>query len=130
RQRGPYRQVDESKDVGGSHDPLVEDGYVLEQVVGVDVLLVHGADQIVVGHASEREHRRLVQLGVVKAVQEMDRSRAGGREADAQPSGVLGVSAGRKRGGLFVSDVYKTYTLTVLAQGFNQAVHVVAVQAE
>ena len=83
-----------------------------------------------VGHAGEREHRRLVELGVVKAVQEMDRSWAGGREADAQPSGVLGVSAGRERGGLFVSDVNKTDTVPVLAQAFHQAVHAVAGQAE
>ena len=35
-------------------------------------------------HAGDGEHRLAVELGVVKAVEQMDAARAGGRQADAE----------------------------------------------
>jgi hypothetical protein len=64
-QCGTDGEVGEIDDMGRAHDALVEAGHVLEQVIRVDVLLVHRPDQVVVRHARDRQHRGLVHLGVV-----------------------------------------------------------------
>ena len=84
-------------DVRRSHDALVVDGHVHEELVEVHVLLVVRADQVVEGVAGDREHRLAVALGVVQAVEQVDAARAGGRQADAEASGELGVAARRRR---------------------------------
>ena len=87
RQRRAAAGVDQRADVPGAEDLLVVDGDVLEERQQVDFLLVARADQVVVGLAGDREHRRAVHLGVVEAVEQVDRARARGGEADAEPAG-------------------------------------------
>ena len=60
---------------------LVRD--VLEQRLQVDLLLVVAAERHARLLADDREHRLVVELRVVEAVQEVDRAGARGREADA-----------------------------------------------
>ena len=55
-----------------SHDPLVVLGDVHEQPVQGDVLLRVRSDQVVIGHAGDREHRLPIQLSVVQTVQQMN----------------------------------------------------------
>ena len=74
--RSPYRQIDEAGDMGRPHHTLVEHGHVLKEVIGVDVLLVHRADEVVIRHPRDRQHRGLVEPRVVQAVQQVNRSRA------------------------------------------------------
>ena len=56
-----------------AHDLLVEDGDVLEELQQVDLLLVAHAHQVVVGLPGDRQHRGAVDLGVVEAVEQVDR---------------------------------------------------------
>ena len=58
-----------------AHDLLVEDGHVREELQQVDLLLVVHADQVVIGLPGDRQHRGAVHLGVVEAVQQVDRAR-------------------------------------------------------
>ena len=96
------RLVHHVVDVGRPHDALVVDGHVHEQLVEVHVLLVVRADQVVEGVPGDRQHRLAVALGVVQAVEQVDAAGAGGRQADAEPAGVLGVAAGGEGGRLLV----------------------------
>src|SRR5205823_4121832 len=71
----------------------------------VDLLLVVAAER---GHrllADEGDDGLVVELRVVKAVQEVDRAGAGGRDADADLAGELRVAAGHERRHLLVADL-------------------------
>ncbi len=76
---------------------------VLEERDQVDLLLVLAAERHPLLLADDRDHGRVVELRVVEAVQEMDRARARGRQADADLAGVLRVPAGHERGHLLVA---------------------------
>ena len=71
-----------------------------------------------------------VQLGVVEAVEQVDAAGPGGREADAEPAGELGVAAGHEGGGLLVAHLDEADLVLALAQGLHDAVDAVAGQAE
>ena len=128
--RRPHRQIDEAGDVRRPHHTLVEHGHVLKEVIGVDVLLVHRADEVVIRHPRDRQHWCLVEPGVVQAVQQVNRSRARGGEAHSEPACVLRVSACRERCRLFVPDVHEADAVLVLAQALDHAVDAVAGKAE
>ena len=78
----------------------------------------------------DRQHRLAVQLGVVQPVEQVDAAGAGGRQADAQPPGELGVAAGHERGGLLVPHLDEADLVLVRAQRLHDAVDAVAGQAE
>ncbi len=65
--------VDQGVRVRRPHDLLVEDGDIREELEQVDLLLVAHAHQVVVGLPGDGQHRGAVHLGVVEAVQEVDR---------------------------------------------------------
>ena len=60
----------------GAHDASVVDGDVHVELVELDVLLRIGLEQIVELQAGDREHRRLVELRVIKPVQEVNAARS------------------------------------------------------
>ena len=64
---------------------------VLEQRDQVDLLLVVAAERRARLLADDRDDRRVVELRVVEAVQEVDRARPRGGEADADLAGELRV---------------------------------------
>ena len=66
-------------------------GDVLEQRLQVDFLLVVRADRRARLLADDGDHRHVVHLGVVQPVQQMDRARAGGRVAEPDLAGELGM---------------------------------------
>ena len=105
RERGAAGEVDDVVDVRGAHDPLVVDRQVREQVVGVVVLEVVGADQVVVGHPGDGQQRRALELGVEQPVGEVDRARARGGKAHAELAGELRVAHRGHRADLLVADV-------------------------
>ena len=63
--------IDDVFDVRGSHDTGVVNGHVHEDLVELDILLGLRGDQIVVLQPGDGEDRLTVQLGVVKAVEEV-----------------------------------------------------------
>ena len=100
------RAVDEVADLGRLHrhlHVLVRD--VLEQRSEVDLLLVVAAEPGPGLLADDRDDRLVVELGVVEAVEQVDRAGPGGRHADADLAGELGVRARHERGHLLVADL-------------------------
>ena len=89
--------------VGDGRHLNVLGGDVLEQRDEVDFLLVAAAERGARLLADDREDGRVVELGVVQAVEEMDRARPRGGEADADLAGELGVPARHERGHLLVA---------------------------
>ena len=57
---------------------------IIEKAQDIDFLLEERADLVVVGMAGDGQNRGVVELGVVEAVQEMDRAGPAGGEAHAQ----------------------------------------------
>ena len=128
--RGPAGQVHQVFHVCGTHHSLVEHGDVLEEFVEFHVLLGEGADQIVIVHAGDRQHRLAVQLGVVEAVEQMNAAGAGCAEADAQLAGVFGVGAGHEGRRLFVTHLDEADLVLAGAQGLHDSVDAVAGKSE
>jgi hypothetical protein len=84
---------------------VAEDRDVLEQDLEVDLLLVVGPERHLVLLADQGEDGHVVELGVVEAVEEVDRARAGRGDADADLAGELRVPAGHEGGHLLVPDL-------------------------
>ncbi len=106
RERDPHGAVDQVADLaglGGHLHVLVRD--VLEQRGEVNLLLVVAAEAEPRLLADDRDDRLVVELGVIEAVEEVDRARPGGGEADAGFAGELGVGAGHEGGHLLVADL-------------------------
>ena len=79
--------------------------HVLEQAEQVDLLLVVAAQTEPGLLADDRDHRLMVELGVVEPVQEVDRARPGGCQADARLARELRVRAGHERRHLLVANL-------------------------
>ena len=79
----------------------------------VDLLLVVAAEPGPRLLADDRHHRLVVELGVVEAVEQVDRAGARGGHADADLAGELGVGAGHERGHLLVADLDELGPLAV-----------------
>ena len=71
-ERGPTGERHDIGSMGRAHDPRVVDGDVHVKLVELDVLLREGMEQVVELEAGDGEHRRLIQFGVIKSVQEMN----------------------------------------------------------
>jgi hypothetical protein len=130
RQRGAAGEVEHVVDVLGAHDPLVVDGEVREQVVAVVVLQVMGADQVVVGHAADREERHTLESRVEQAVGEVDRARARGGEADPELAREPRIADRRHRPDLLVADVDVAQPVLPRAERLHEPVDPVAREAE
>ena len=102
----------------------------MKRLEHVDLLLVSMSHQVVVGLPGDGQDRGAVQLGVVEAVQQVDRPGPAGGDADAEPPGELGVAAGGERGPLFVPALDEPDLLSVLPQRLEEPVDAVAGQAE
>ena len=63
--------------MSSTHDAGIIDSDVFEQFIELDILLRVGIDQIVKLHPCDGQHRRAIELGIVKAVKQMNTARAG-----------------------------------------------------
>ena len=105
-ERYPHGSVDEVADLTRLErhlDVLVR--HVLEQAEQVDLLLVVAAQTKPGLLADDRDHRLMVELRVVEPVQEVDRARPGGCQADARLARELRVRAGHERRHLLVANL-------------------------
>ena len=91
RERKPDRAVDHVRQLGGLRHLLHIFGDVGEHAVEVQLLLVAAPAHRRFGLPADREHRHVVELGVVKAGDKMGRAGAAGREAYAQLAGEFGI---------------------------------------
>ena len=88
---------------GASHVWTYSRGDVLEERQQVDLLLVVAAERGARLLADDGDHRLVVELRVVEAVQQVDGAGAGGGDAHADLAGELGVAAGHEGGHLLVA---------------------------
>ena len=121
------RAVDEMADLRrlGRHLHVLR-GDVLEQRDEVDLLLVVAAQAHSGLLADDRQHRLVVELRVVEAVQQVDRARAGGGYADADFAGELRVAAGHEGSHLLVADLDELWVAARAVEGAEEGVDAVA----
>ena len=103
-ERDPHRSIDQvsrRRGVRARVHVVMRD--VLEQRLEIDLLLVVGPHGGARRLADDRDHRLMIHLRIVEAVEQVDRARPGGRQADADLPGELRVTAGHERGGLLVA---------------------------
>ena len=105
-------------------DELARD--VLEERAEVDLLLVAGAERQALLLADDRDDRLMVELGVVEPVEEVDRARPGGREADADVAAELRVRAGHECRELLVGGLDELDRVAVLVEAAEDPVDAVA----
>ncbi len=123
-------EIDDVLDMLRRHEPLVVGGHILKEVILVDVLQVMRADQVVIGHPGDRQHRGAVDLRIVKPVEQVHRAGGRGRENDTEPAGEFGVAASSQCRRFLVPAVDKADAVLGSAQGFDKAVDAVAGQSE
>jgi hypothetical protein len=129
-ERAAARELGHVLNVARAHDAVVIDARIRKQLVELDILLRIGADQIVVLKTGDGEHRLTVELRVVEPVEQVDAAGPGGRQADAEAAGPLGVAAGHEGGGLFVTHLHEADRIEMGAQRLHDAVDAVARQPE
>jgi hypothetical protein len=121
-----HRAVDQVRRLAGDHAGGHElRGDVLVEDLQVDLLLEVGAQRQPRLLADDGHDRLVVELGVVEAVEQVDRARAGRRHAHADLAGELRVRAGGEGGDLLVADLGEL-ELRNLVEGAEQAVDAVA----
>ena len=113
--------------VGGHVHVFVGD--VLEQRRQVDFLLVVAAEGRAALLADDGDHRLMVELGVIQAVEQMDGARAGSGQADADFTGELGMAGGHEGRHFLVPRLDEGY-LVLAAKGADNAVDAIAGVAE
>jgi hypothetical protein len=95
--RHVHRPVDQMADLRRRHAGLDElRGDVLEQGREVDLLLVVRAQRERLLLPDDGHHRLVVELGVVQAVEKVDRTRPRGRHAHADPAAPLASAPAQK----------------------------------
>ena len=112
---------------GGLHELV---GDVLEQALQIHLLLVVAAHRRARLLADDGHHRRVVRLGVVQAVEQVDRARAGGRHAHAHLPGELGMCTGHERRQFLMARLQELHALADALERTHQAVDAVARVAE
>jgi hypothetical protein len=122
---GAHRDVDQGRQLRGVRDHLVVLGDVLEQAVQVDLLLVCRAQHAGLLHAGDRQHRGVVEFGVVEPVEQVDAARPGGRQAHPDPAGRLGVGRGHEGRRLLVVHQHEPDLVGLAAQPFHDPVDAV-----
>ena len=70
-------------DMRCAHDARRISRHVREQLAEVHVLLRERVDEVVIGQSGDRDHRGLVELGVIEPIEKMHATGPGGGEAAA-----------------------------------------------
>src|SRR5690606_30018119 len=105
-------------------------GHILEQRLQVDLLLVAAAHGAARGLPDDGDHRNVVELRVIQAIQQMDRARTrrGGTHADRAAE--LRVTHGLERRHLLVPRLHEPRIVVRLAEGGEDSVDAVPGVAE
>jgi len=129
--RGADRGVEHARQLlGNGHHVDVVGGDVLEQAQQVDLLLVITAHRAARGLPDDGHDRHVVELGVVQAVEQVDRTRPGGGQADSHLAGELGVADRLEGGHLLVPGLGEGRLVIGVPEGRDDAINAVARVAE
>ena len=123
---GADGQVGDRRDLHWIDDHLVVAGDAGVQPVQLDLLLVAGAGL----PAGDRQHRRVIQPGVLQPGQQVHAARPRGCQADADPPGRLGVPARHPGGGLLVPHQDEAHPVLMPSQPFHDPADAVTRHAE
>jgi hypothetical protein len=127
RQGRPDRAVDRQRQLLRDVDlDEVLARHILEQRLQVDLLLVGAAHRAALGLPDDGDDRHVVEFGVVQTVQQVDRARAGGGQADADLARELRVPDGLQRAHLLVPRLDERRRVVGLAERGDDAVDAVA----
>jgi hypothetical protein len=116
--------------MSGAHDALVVNRHVDKQPIERDVLLCVRTNQIMELKASDSQHGLAVQLGVVETVEQVNASRSGCCQTNAEFAGKLRVTARHKCGSFLMSHLNETDLVLGFSERFNEAVDSIAGKAE
>ena len=100
--------------------------HIFEEADEIDFLLIVAAQRGARLLPDDRHDRLMIHLGIVKAIQEMNRARAGGGEANADFAGELGVRAGHERGHFLVPHLDEFDRVARPINGADDAVDAIA----
>jgi hypothetical protein len=100
-------------------------GDVLEEAPEVNLLPIAGAENAPRLLTGDRENRLVIELGVVEAVQRMDRPRARGHEAHTETAAELGVRASHQGRRLLVADLDELEAIPGASQRARESVDAV-----
>jgi hypothetical protein len=117
-------------DMGGPHDPFVVGRDISKDFDQIDILLVMRADQIMKRMPRNREYGLAVAFGVIQSVQQVQSTRAGCRQAHAEPPGEFRIAACRKGGGFLVAHLNDFNAALPTPEGFKNTVDAVAWKTE
>ena len=81
--RGAASQINDVFHMGGAHDAFVVNGDINEQLIQRDILLGVRTNQVVELQASNSQHRLMIELGIIKSVEQMNSTRTRGSQADS-----------------------------------------------
>ena len=125
-ERDAHRAVDQVAHLRGRRRHVnVFTGDILEQADEVDLLLVVAAESRALLLPDDGEHRLVVHLRVVEAVQQVDRARPRDGDADADLARELGMRAGHEGRELLVARLDELHLL-VAPEGTHDAVDAIA----
>ena len=101
-------------------------GDVFEERQEIDFLLVVTAQGRELLLADDRDHRLVVELGVIQAVQQMYRARAGRGEAHADFAGELRVRARLEGRELLVARLHELNAMVAAIEGAHDSIDAVS----
>ena len=103
---------------------------VLHEFCCIEALLVTRPDEIVEGHAGNRDDRRSVHVRVIEAVKKVDGAGSSRADADAELAGMFGESRSHERRGFLVTHPDISDAVLAFAQRFDDRVDAVSHHAE
>src|SRR5262249_33928389 len=88
--------------------------HILEEGRQIDPLLIVASDCSARGLADDREHRSVIELCVVEAIEEVNRARPGRGDTDAELTRELRMARRHERSGLPVASLYELKSMSKL----------------
>ena len=116
------REIGDVFHVGWTHDPLVENCDIHEELVESHVLLGVGSDQVMELQPSDREHRLSVEFCVIEPVEQMNSPGTRSCQTDSHLAGEFGIPTGHERGGFLVANLYKSNLLLMRTKRLHNPV--------
>ena len=114
----------------GTHDALVVQRERAEELIRVEILQVARADQVVVAHTADRQERCLLESSIEQAIEHVDGTGRGGREAHSEATREFRVPDGGHGADFLVPDVDVPHTVLGLVERLHEAVDAVSRQAK
>src|SRR6185437_9822279 len=125
-ERGPAGEICDVFNVSWPHYALIEYRDIHEKLVEFNILLGKRPNEVMELKAGDREHRLVVEPGIIESVQQVNSTWAGRSQADTQLAGEFGITAGHECRSFFMAHLDKSNLVCVSAKGFHDAIDAIA----